>query len=185
MHGFQRSTFDREHQEEEAEAERVRLVQAEAARRRQNQPRDPQGPIDWRGIAKHLAQNREHQEEEEEAERVRIYTFMQCAPKFLCVFVVDRPPNTAGVLSYASSDPISSKDTKSMGDGGSSRHTHWADPSVSGPLNSAIESSCLGWLVLRVRVQLIRHVKTCCTTEIYIQHGCAHVGLSVHAPVDK
>ena len=99
MHGFQRSTFDREHQEEEAEAERVRLVQAEAARRRQNQPRDPQGPIDWRGIAKHLAQNREHQEEEEEAERVRIYTFMQCAPKFLCVFVVDRPPNTAGVLS--------------------------------------------------------------------------------------
>eukprot|EP01048_Picozoa_sp_COSAG05_P019806 COSAG05_NODE_3204_length_2245_cov_3.080615_3_plen_191_part_00 len=35
---------------------------------------------------------------------------------------------------------------------------------------------------LRVRVQLIRHVKTC-TTDIYLHNECAHVGLSVHAPV--
>ena len=37
-------------------------------------------------------------------------------------------------------------------------------------------------LQLRVRVQLIRHSKTC-TTDIYIQNECAHVGLSIHAPV--
>ena len=36
--------------------------------------------------------------------------------------------------------------------------------------------------VLRVRVQIIRHVKTC-MTDIYLQNECAHVGLSVHAPV--
>eukprot|EP01048_Picozoa_sp_COSAG05_P012670 COSAG05_NODE_1287_length_5276_cov_10.526173_4_plen_165_part_00 len=36
--------------------------------------------------------------------------------------------------------------------------------------------------VIRVRVQLIRHLKTC-TTEVYIQNECAHVGLSIHAPV--
>ena len=35
---------------------------------------------------------------------------------------------------------------------------------------------------IRVRVQLIRHFKTC-TTDIYLQNECAHVGLSVHAPV--
>ena len=33
----------------------------------------------------------------------------------------------------------------------------------------------------RVRVQLIRHFKTC-TTDIYLQNDCAYVGLSVHAP---
>ena len=36
-------------------------------------------------------------------------------------------------------------------------------------------------LVLRVRVQIIRHFKTC-MTDIYLQNECAHVGLSVHAP---
>ena len=36
---------------------------------------------------------------------------------------------------------------------------------------------------VRVRVRLIRHFKTC-TTDIYLQNECAHVGLSVHAPVD-
>ena len=36
--------------------------------------------------------------------------------------------------------------------------------------------------VLRVRVQIIRHVKSC-TADIYIQNDCAHVGVSVHAPV--
>ena len=34
--------------------------------------------------------------------------------------------------------------------------------------------------LIRVRVQ-IRHFKTC-TTDIYLQNECAHVGLSVHAP---
>ena len=34
---------------------------------------------------------------------------------------------------------------------------------------------------VRVRVQLIRHLKTC-TTDIYIQNECAHVGLSGNAP---
>ena len=37
-------------------------------------------------------------------------------------------------------------------------------------------------LTVRVRVQLIRHFKTC-KTDIYLQNKCAHVGLSVHAPV--
>ena len=42
----------------------------------------------------------------------------------------------------------------------------------------------LGSLVLvRVRVQLIRHLKTC-TTDIFLHHECAHGRLSVHAPVD-
>ena len=36
--------------------------------------------------------------------------------------------------------------------------------------------------IIRVRVQIIRHFKTC-TTDIYLQNECAHVGLSVHAPV--
>ena len=35
---------------------------------------------------------------------------------------------------------------------------------------------------LRVRVQIIRHFETC-TTDIYLHHDCAHVGLSTHAPV--
>ena len=35
-----------------------------------------------------------------------------------------------------------------------------------------------------VRVQLIRHFKTC-TTDIYLQKDCAHVGLSVHAPASS
>ena len=35
---------------------------------------------------------------------------------------------------------------------------------------------------LQVLVQLIRHFKTC-TTDIYLQNECAHVGLSLHAPV--
>ena len=38
-------------------------------------------------------------------------------------------------------------------------------------------------LRIRVRVQLIGHLKTC-TTDIYIKNECAHVGLSIHAPVD-
>ena len=33
-----------------------------------------------------------------------------------------------------------------------------------------------------MRVQLIRHFKTC-TTDIYLHKDCAHVGLIVHAPV--
>eukprot|EP01048_Picozoa_sp_COSAG05_P019805 COSAG05_NODE_3204_length_2245_cov_3.080615_2_plen_177_part_00 len=37
-------------------------------------------------------------------------------------------------------------------------------------------------LSLRVRVQLIRHLKTC-TADIYIHNECAHVGLSIHAPM--
>ena len=41
------------------------------------------------------------------------------------------------------------------------------------------------WRVnIRVRVQIIRHLKTC-TTDVYLQNECAHVGLSVHAPVDN
>ena len=36
--------------------------------------------------------------------------------------------------------------------------------------------------VVRVRLQLIRHVKTC-TTDIYLHNERAHVGLSTHAPV--
>ena len=35
---------------------------------------------------------------------------------------------------------------------------------------------------VRVRVQLIRHSKTC-MTEIHLHNECAHVGLSIHAPV--
>ena len=35
-----------------------------------------------------------------------------------------------------------------------------------------------------MRVQLIRHFKTC-TTDSYLQNECAHVGLSVHAPVRR
>ena len=35
---------------------------------------------------------------------------------------------------------------------------------------------------VRVRLQLIRHFKTC-TTEIYLHNECAHVGLSIDAPV--
>ena len=35
---------------------------------------------------------------------------------------------------------------------------------------------------IRVRLQLIRHFKTC-TTDIYLHNECAHVGLSVDAPV--
>ena len=35
---------------------------------------------------------------------------------------------------------------------------------------------------IRVRVQLIRHFKTC-TADIYLHNECAHVGLSIHAPV--
>ena len=35
---------------------------------------------------------------------------------------------------------------------------------------------------VRVRLQLIRHFKTC-TTDIYLHNECAHVGLSIHAPV--
>ena len=43
--------------------------------------------------------------------------------------------------------------------------------------------SWIALLHLRVRVQLIiRHLKTC-TTDIYIHNDCAHVGLSIHAPV--
>ena len=38
-------------------------------------------------------------------------------------------------------------------------------------------SSCV-----RVRVQLIRTFKTC-TTDIYLRNECAHVGLSIHAPL--
>ena len=37
---------------------------------------------------------------------------------------------------------------------------------------------------VRVRVQIIRHFKTC-KTDIYLQNECAHVGLSVHAPVHE
>ena len=43
------------------------------------------------------------------------------------------------------------------------------------------------WVVpkyLRARVQLIRHFKIC-TTDIYLHNDCAHVGLSVHAPVSS
>ena len=36
---------------------------------------------------------------------------------------------------------------------------------------------------LRVRVQLIRHLKTC-TTDIYLNNDCAHVGSSIHAPIE-
>ena len=46
----------------------------------------------------------------------------------------------------------------------------------------------VGWLTnyctctdIRVRVQLLRHFKTC-TTDIELQNECAHVGLSVHVP---
>ena len=35
---------------------------------------------------------------------------------------------------------------------------------------------------IRVRLQLIRHFKTC-TTDIYLHNECAHVGLSIDAPV--
>ena len=38
-------------------------------------------------------------------------------------------------------------------------------------------------LEIRVRVQLIRHFKPC-TTDIFLHNECAHVGLSIHAPVD-
>ena len=37
---------------------------------------------------------------------------------------------------------------------------------------------------LRVRVQLIRHFQTC-ASDIHLQNECAHVGLSVHAPVHR
>ena len=37
-------------------------------------------------------------------------------------------------------------------------------------------------LYIWVRLQLIRHVKTC-TTDIYLHNECAHVGLSIDAPV--
>ena len=36
---------------------------------------------------------------------------------------------------------------------------------------------------VRVRVQLTIRIFKTCTTEIYLQTECAHVGLSVHAPV--
>ena len=36
--------------------------------------------------------------------------------------------------------------------------------------------------IVRVRVQLIRHFKPC-TTDIYLHNECAHVGLSIRAPV--
>jgi len=35
---------------------------------------------------------------------------------------------------------------------------------------------------VRVRLQLILHFKTC-TTDIYLHNECAHVGLSIDAPV--
>ena len=36
--------------------------------------------------------------------------------------------------------------------------------------------------IIRVRVQLIRHLKPC-TNDIHLHNECAHVGLSIHAPV--
>ena len=36
---------------------------------------------------------------------------------------------------------------------------------------------------VRLRVHLIRHCNKACTTDVYLHHECAHVGLSVHAPV--
>ena len=41
---------------------------------------------------------------------------------------------------------------------------------------------CTGESLVSMRVQIIRHCKTC-MTDIYLQNECAHVGLSVHAPV--
>ena len=128
---LKRTTFDREHQEEEAEAERLRLKQAEAARRRQNQPRDPQGPIDWRGIAKRLAQ----------------------------------PSKEEGVVS--TDNVLTSADSVQVDGSG---------------FDDAEESTLETGTRVQVRVQLIRQFKTC-TTDIYLHNDCAHVELSVHAPV--
>eukprot|EP01048_Picozoa_sp_COSAG05_P007394 COSAG05_NODE_520_length_9047_cov_2.500224_10_plen_104_part_00 len=50
----------------------------------------------------------------------------------------------------------------------------------SGP--SAVAPAAVANTV-RVRVQLIRHSKTC-MTEIQLHNECAHVGLSIHAPVE-
>ena len=71
--------------------------------------------------------------------------------------------------------------SRQVGDAGSSGEG--ARPSLSLVVFSARPVvDTVSPIAVWVRVQLIRHFKTC-TTDIYLHIECEHVGLSIHAPV--
>ena len=99
--------------------------------------------------------------------------------------IVEVTGNTTTMTTLANSAKVPG--TKDITTVAASSEVQTSTPLVIAPV--ATDTGFLAYLgtptaavVVRVRVQIIRHFKAC-TTDIYLHNDCAHVGSSVHAPV--